>query len=196
MAYGMPSDPARLSSSNPRCESDRDRRETMGKTTIEWTSTTLSNGRVVPGYTFNPWLRMHKSESGLHSLLRRKSDGYSVEASELGPVVIHAKEPAKPIGGYRYFGIERRRLRVNVAGCFVLLWQTFSIQRRSMNGGVIYSCSSSRRQISIGFCSLNGPNSELSTLASGRPSTRQPRGRYGSGSQPRIRHVLTRGRNI
>ena len=36
----------------------------MGQTTIEWTSSTLSDGTVVPGYTFNPWLGCTKVSPG------------------------------------------------------------------------------------------------------------------------------------
>ena len=36
----------------------------MGQTTIEWTSTRLSDGTIVPGYTFNPWWGCVKVSDG------------------------------------------------------------------------------------------------------------------------------------
>lgn len=36
----------------------------MGKTTIEWTSTILSDGTVIPGYSFNPWWGCTKISAG------------------------------------------------------------------------------------------------------------------------------------
>lgn len=36
----------------------------MGKTSIEWTSTTLPDGTVVPGYSFNPWWGCTKVSPG------------------------------------------------------------------------------------------------------------------------------------